>query len=292
MRRAGLTLIELIVAITIIGILAALLLPAVGAARESGRKLHCQNKLRQLTLGLQSHHDTHGQLPAGVTSISGDYPYLGWPARLLPFIERNDLWLATERDYSRRRNPFFLPSHTSLGHVVEHFSCPSDGMSERRHFARNTFVATLTNYVGIVGTDFRECDGVLFRDSRTRMDDIRDGTSQTVCIGERPPSADAWYGWWYAGVGQEESGVPDMLLGVNELNVGYDVFGSCPPSSGFKPGSRDSVCSSLHFWSFHPSGANFAFCDGAVRMLLYETDNNVLRALSTKNNADFSNDIR
>jgi prepilin-type N-terminal cleavage/methylation domain-containing protein/prepilin-type processing-associated H-X9-DG protein len=286
MKRTGLSLIELVVVIAIVGVLVGLLLPAVGAARERARSMQCQNRLRQLVLGLHAHHETHGVLPPGVTASSGDYPYLAWPARILPFIEQNDLWLLAERDYARQRSPFIPPTHEGLARVVEHFSCPSEGMAEQVHLARNAYVVALTDYIGVAGTDFRTRDGVLMRGSRTRMGDIRDGTSQTLCIGERPPSTDAWYGWWYAGVGQEESGVPDMLLGVNEQNVGYDVFGGCSAISHFEYGNWESVCSTLHYWSFHPTGANFAYCDGAIRILTYTTDNTVLRALSTKNKGD------
>jgi len=290
MRQRGVTIIELVVAVAIMGVMVSLLLPALGAARESARRVHCANRLRQLVTAVHSHHDFHNRMPAGVHSRSSAFPYLAWPAQLLPFIERNDLWLATECDYARRRHPFVLPAHRSLSEVVTHFSCPSDGMAEQVHFARNAHVVALTDYLGVAGTNFRARDGVFFRDSTTRMGDVHDGTSQTLCIGERPPSADAWYGWWYAGVGQQESGVPDMLLGVNEVNIGYDVFGPCPPLSGFQPGTRDSVCSTLHFWSYHPDGAHYAMCDGAVRMVAYGTDNGILRAISTRSEGDIASD--
>jgi prepilin-type N-terminal cleavage/methylation domain-containing protein len=175
MKRTGLSLIELVVVIAIVGVLVGLLLPAVGAARERARSMQCQNRLRQLVLGLHAHHETHG-----VTASSGDYPYLAWPARILPFIEQNDLWLLAERDYARQRSPFIPPTHEGLARVVEHFSCPSEGMAEQVHLARNAYVVALTDYIGVAGTDFRTRDGVLMRGSRTRMGDIRDGVNHHI----------------------------------------------------------------------------------------------------------------
>lgn len=291
MRQKGFTLVELVVVMGIIGVLICLLLPAVNAARESGRRIQCQNNLRQIGLALHMHHQRENQFPAGVTGSTGKYSHMSWLTRILPFLEQNDLWLNADRDYARTRNPFSMPTHTGLSHVVTQFSCPSEGDAGRVHFARSQFIVALTDYVGVAGTDFRAKNGVLMRDSATRMGDIRDGTSQTICVGERPPSADAWYGWWYAGVGQEESGVPDMLLGVNELNVGYDVFGNCPTVSHYEPPEPGSACSTLHYWSAHPDGSHFVYCDGSVRRLSFSVENPVLLALSTKNGADEANDV-
>jgi hypothetical protein len=77
----------------------------------------------------------------------------------------------------------------------------------------------LASYAGILGTDLFAVDGVLYLDSRVRFTDVADGTGTTLAVGERPPSADFWYGW-YAGVGQRQTGSGDMLLGVRERNTG------------------------------------------------------------------------
>ena len=122
---------------------------------------------------------------------------------------------------------------------------------------------------------------MLFLDSAVRLTDISDGTSNTIAIGERPPSADLYFGWWYAGVGQLGNGDADTHLGVRGLNE--RVAGStCPVGSyHFAAGRVRDQCDMFHFWSLHPGGANFAFADGSVRFLSYSADS-VMPALSTR----------
>jgi prepilin-type processing-associated H-X9-DG protein len=101
--------------------------------------------------------------------------------------------------------------------------------------------------------------------------------------GERPPSADFWYGWWYAGFGQAGTGSGDMLLGVRERNRGgyiYTYFCAPGPYS-FSPGRFDNQCDLFHFWSPHPGGAHFLFGDGSARFLGYAADP-ILPALATR----------
>lgn len=272
--KRGVTLIEFLVVASIIGILTALLLPAVQAAREAARRLQCQNKLHQLALAMHSHHDANRSFPPGVSSIT-EYPRhqrLSWCARLLPYLEQESLWNIVERDYRRTLNPFYPQAHSLLAVPLPVLSCPSDGRAETAHIARGQFVVALTNYLGVCGTDYMSENGVLHLDSEVRFATVTDGSSNTVMIGERPPSPDFWFGWWYAGSGQNGSGSPDMLLGAREQNIGFDRFGQCPPGrSSFSPGNLDDFCSTLHFWSVHPSGGNFALVDGSVKFIMYES---------------------
>src|SRR5438552_996747 len=85
------TLVELLVVIAIIGVLVALLLPAVQTAREASRRMACANNLKQLTLGMQNHHDVFGKLPPGGEKQSGVRYVIGWPAYIFPFIEQKNL---------------------------------------------------------------------------------------------------------------------------------------------------------------------------------------------------------
>jgi prepilin-type processing-associated H-X9-DG protein len=119
--------------------------------------------------------------------------------------------------------------------------------------------------------------------SRVRYADILDGLSNTLMVGERPPSADLWEGWWYAGWGCDGEGRADMVLGVRDGSSGcYLSLTECPRKpAGFIRGNIKNNCDSLHFWSFHPGGANFLFCDGSVRFLSYSADP-LLPALATR----------
>ena len=124
-------------------------------------------------------------------------------------------------------------------------------------------------------------DGVLYLGSTTRLSDVTDGTSNTLAVGEWPPSRDLILGWWYAGWGQDKDGEGDMLLGARTRN--HSEYGrGCPAGPfDFKAGSFDDQCDAFHFWSPHPGGANFAFADGSVRFLNYSADS-ILPALATR----------
>lgn len=130
-------------------------------------------------------------------------------------------------------------------------------------------------------------DGVLYLDSAVRLADIRDGTSQTIAAGERPPSADLALGWWYAGWGQAKDGSGEMHLGVREMN-NYARYSRCPTGPyHFVLGRIENRCDALHYWSLHVGGANFLFCDGSVRFIAYSTDD-LLPALATRSAGDIS----
>jgi prepilin-type processing-associated H-X9-DG protein len=125
-------------------------------------------------------------------------------------------------------------------------------------------------------------DGVLLRDQAIRLSDITDGTSQTLLAGERPPSANFQFGWWYAGAGQRFTGSADMILGVRERNLLQVTKGSCPPGTySFISGRTDDQCDMFHFWSLHSGGANFVFADGSVHFLGYAADS-ILPALASR----------
>jgi hypothetical protein len=114
------------------------------------------------------------------------------------------------------------------------------------------------------------------------MNDVVDGSSNTLLLGERPPSPDFRYGWWYAGVGQRLTGSADIILGVREQNIMLISNGSCPPGAyTFAQGTIDEPCDMFHYWSLHPGGANFLVCDASVRFLPYTADP-LMPALATR----------
>ncbi len=267
--RRGFTLVELLVVIAILAVLIGLLLPAVQKVREAANRARCVNNLKQVGLALHHYHDTHRVLPPGISHKDGadPHPFMSWNTRLLPFLEQPGLWSQAQQAYARTRHFLSDPPHP-ISAVVPVYTCPSDGRTAVA--ATHPGVRTgLTSYLGVEGTNQFRHDGLLFLDSQVRFADITDGLSNTLMVGERPPSADLRLGWWYAGWGQNRDGSAEMLLGVLERNFGrYE--GVCPPGPfPFGRGRVSDPCAAFHFWSLHPGGANFLLADGSVHFLAY-----------------------
>ena len=202
---------------------------------------------------------------------------------ILPFLEQQALYANAQQAYQNNPNPFSNPLHCGLSTPVVAFACPSEPRGYGPFIAQRAgFMVAFTWYLGVSGTNYSTSDGVLFQNSRIRLTDITDGTSDTLLVDERPPSTDYQFGWWYAGTGQALSGSADMILGVRERNLQLITVGSCPPGSyPYMPGSANNQCDMFDFWSFHPGGANFVFADGSVHFLPYSA-NSIMPALASR----------
>ena len=208
-------------------------------------------------------------------------PSLSWLGQILTYIEQNALAQTSTTEYENGVNPVDGP-HTAFQTHVPLLVCPSDPRRGSAVFTHDYRLVGLTSYVGVCGTDYTTRDGVFFKDSKVRPADIRDGLSMTIMIGERPASSDNWYGWWYAGYGQNGSGSPDMLLGARERNDGASYAESCRSGPyAFSGGSLNEQCDLFHFWSLHPGGAHFVHADGSVHFHSYAIDPAILPALAT-----------
>jgi prepilin-type processing-associated H-X9-DG protein/prepilin-type N-terminal cleavage/methylation domain-containing protein len=275
------TLLELIIVIAIIGLLLALSLPAVHRVRESAARARCGNNMKQLGLGLHMYHDSWRSLPPGVSYLDGrdPHPFMSWQARLLPYLEQQALWASAIQAYAQDKDFRNDPPHVAIATVLPAFICPSDSRSRQVARVGNQDFA-FTDYLGVEGVNSGRMDGVLYLDSKTRFADIADGTSYTLAVGERPPSADFVLGWWYAGQGQGSEGSADSVLGVRETC--YYGLANCPRGPyEFGPGRSDNICDAFHFWSHHPGGANFLFADGSARFLPYSA-RPIMPALATR----------
>jgi prepilin-type processing-associated H-X9-DG protein/prepilin-type N-terminal cleavage/methylation domain-containing protein len=283
LRRAGFTLLELVVVIAIMGVLIGVTLAAVQRVRGAAARAKCQNNMRQIGFALHHYHDARGGLPPGLTSgASGNpYPYVSWLTRLLPYVEHGDLWRQTEDAYARDANFLDDPPHICLSTWVPLYTCPSDGRTQGFGETPTGKRVAFTSYLGMEGTNQFTADGVLYADSHVRFGEVLDGLSNTLMVGERPPSFDLRLGWWYAGWGQSQDGSAEMVLGVREKNY-WNNGGSCAPGPyHYGPGRASNRCDVFHFWSPHPGGANFLFCDGSVRFLSYSADP-IMPALATR----------
>jgi prepilin-type N-terminal cleavage/methylation domain-containing protein/prepilin-type processing-associated H-X9-DG protein len=295
MKRNGFTLIELLVVTAIIGILIAMLLPAVQMVRESGRRTVCSNNVRQLALGFMNFESSHGQLPIGLRSFepssgsgsgsaSTRYYGMSWITRILPFIEQNAMWENALEDY--RHSPIPFRSHRGMQTVLNSVTCPSDPVAGELQWTHEGRLVACTNYLGVNGTNYRTRDGVFTYDEPIRLAEIGDGQSNTLLIGERPPSPDFCYGWWYA-TGQGSISTGDVTLGVAELNPSKSGGAStyledCPSGPYSYTAGNNEQCDALHFWSWHSGGANFALADGSVRLIRYSISAATLQALATR----------
>ncbi len=277
-RSGGFTLIELLIVIAIIAILIALLVPAVQKVRAAACLAQCQNNLKQIGLALHNYHDHHRHFPTGLqTDIKQPYWFLSWMSRILPFMEQDALGQTIDPEYARVMNPWGnyiwpdfggQPPHIGLAVEMSVYKCPFDERSLVRtdlDFGQgNVGTVAFTSYLGISGTASTTDDGILYNFSRVRLPDITDGSSSTLMVGERPPSADLIFGWWYAGAGYDSQGTGDVILGAREAD--YALQFECPTENiGMRSGTVWDNCDQTHFWSLHPYGANFLFADGSVR---------------------------
>lgn len=306
MRRArGFTLIELLVVIAIIGVLVALLLPAVQASREQARRAACQNNLKQISVALAHYATSHGGLPPGYVSIWNALqsrelgPGWGWASMILPELEQQSLSNGISFE-----TPMHVPSqYTTRTTPLKVFLCPSDRMdlrwtasnSETWLFMGKVYSAfepicdvAGSNYIGVygIGEPGVDGDGVFYRDSFTTFADISDGTSRTLCVGERSTNLNlgrgqaTWTGavpgatFWSCAPSPYD---PDAGTCVRE-----DGSGMILGHTGEGHGPGDPYGDVNQFLSRHGRGSYFAFCDGHVRYLRNEMNYAVYKALSTR----------
>lgn len=264
--RTAFTLVELLVVIAIIGLLIGLLLPAVQKVRESAARTQCQNNLKQIGLACHNYHDAFKSLPPGylASGVSGTSPGWGWGAFLLPYIEQNGLH--STFDFTQP-----VENYPGIQVTLKMYVCPSDQYPSGPFVVSGTSaLAGPSSYAACVGGD--ESDvmaatglGVFYRNSKVRLAEIRDGTSNTLMIGER-----AWgnaNGIW---AGAINNGL--LVRGIYNPN---------PPGGAASLPAPTLVLAHAHlnnarnhpdgglddFSSNHPSGSNFVYADGSVHYI-------------------------
>lgn len=287
-RRPAFSLVELVVVIGIVGILVGLISPAIQQARVAADRLSCQDRLRQIGLALHSFHGAHESFPPGQDlwpwgAKDGSLRSLSWLAKIMPFIEEDPLFFQTRQAMMEDPVPWHNPPHVGLATVLKLYTCPSDSRVNTPQVGPDGILAAYTSYLGVRGEYPGIENGVLPLGSSVRIGDISDGTSQTIMVGERPPSARFDSGWWYCSHWSVYS--HDFLLYAEMLMERMD----CPPPPGgkfvFGPGRINNECDMYRFWSLHGGGANFAFADGSVRFLSYSISPE-LRALASRNGGE------
>ena len=293
--RSGFTLVELLVVIAIIGILIALLLPAVQAAREAARRSQCTNNMKQIGLALYNYHDTYKAFPTGfIYRGGGGVCNYGWNTAILPYMEQGAFYdllnPGTIPCYERYKSGASQADRDLLQSTFAALRCPSDDGPETCtsiNFGNNNrYRVGLTNYVASCGygdrpTGRTKCGGMFYGDSWHKFAHITDGTSNTLAVGERcfgqpghmthHQHAATWIG-----VGQNNSYGASATLRTlcrNSFILNYDYHAA---------GSSENMGKGCA--SFHPGGANYLLCDASVHFLSETTDRaNVIRWLSLRN---------
>jgi prepilin-type N-terminal cleavage/methylation domain-containing protein/prepilin-type processing-associated H-X9-DG protein len=277
MRRRGFTLIELLVVIAIIGVLIALLLPAVQAAREAARRMSCTNNLKQVGIALHGYHDAHGTLPMGYSYRTGyTQGGFGWGTAILPYVEAKPIF-----DAANFRLPLWNDVNTTVGRaVIIFYLCPSDDTSLGNFLERDGFRYAMGSYTASFGPgdmDFGDPEdrrGLFSRNSRTRFSEVRDGLSQTLAAGERHNGV-------FSHISSGGHLVAETVwVGAVKEEPDDDHGHTTLFQTGHTPSSRDM--DDRDAASRHPAGVNYLFGDGSVRFLKESINLTVYQALSTR----------
>lgn len=287
----GFTLVELLVVIAIIGILIALLLPAVQAAREAARRSQCTNNLKQIGLALHNYHDTHKTFPPGGWNEANQGNRLGYTVFILPFMELQALYDQFDCEAHNYTGANLLPALNA----VSGYFCPSCRLKQNTNAGENPTVNGVvqttytTHYYGVMGakginptipggtTSYPfdpnptghggyATNGVLYRNSSNNIAFIIDGTSNTIMVGEISwELANSYRSWGRGASGNACASAKNVAFGINVQAY---------TSANFND---------VSFGSQHPGGANFAVADGSVRFISETVDMAVYLAAASMN---------
>lgn len=299
-RSGGFTLVELLVVIAIIGVLVALLLPAVQAAREAARRSQCSNNFRQVGLALHNYHDAVRSFPPGMImwysgagpncgsmASSNTYIGFGWSTFILPYLEEDSVYQQFDFRQQMDGNPnanfkpggsrietYICPSDFNGGNLVEFSGGSQNGVDPREDMRE-------TNLAGVSDTtdwtcdadhlwpkELRKTDGMFGERQGCRIKQVLDGTSKTFMVGEVTgdiPSNYSGFPW----VSFNLADTRDGINGPFTLPGGVYVAGYM----GFRE---------TGFSSWHPGGCLFTLADGSVRFVADEISARALRAYTTR----------
>jgi prepilin-type N-terminal cleavage/methylation domain-containing protein/prepilin-type processing-associated H-X9-DG protein len=288
-RRPAFTLIELLVVIAIIAILIGLLVPAVQQVRESAARAQCQNNLKQLGIALHNYHGVYKRFPSGYLCqprANPNYtaPGWGWASLLLPYLEQGNL---------HRQINFSLPvedaSHRGVRTTVLNlFVCPSDdsnGIFTVLSDANVPLADAATNsYAACHGTgpdieeELDDFNGMFSRNSRVRIADVRDGTSNTIAVGERAAlfTQTPWAGPVSFGTTRVTPGAPTSNVSAIDEAPTQTLAHIAVHTL------NDPNADPEDFYSPHTGVGMFLFADGSVRPLYRGVRLAVLQALATR----------
>jgi len=306
----GFTLVELLVVIAIIGVLVALLLPAVQAAREAARRMQCSNNLKQLALGAQNYHDRLRSFPPGTLAKTFAAAPKSRSTALLVFL-LNEMEQSSLRNELDPHDPYVNITNGLAGTVLPVIVCPSDVIPQNpvpQGTPPNLY--GVTSYAGNGGTGgtyyrfYGYCKSVATQSTdgmfcetgpnsapvagqdSVRMSDVLDGTSNTLLFGERSHVDPAFDVAAAANGGQQVIGQYGFWHSAGGLAIVDATLTTLPPLN-YRTDPNEvwntSACLRTNaFGSLHPGGANFGLVDGSVQFFADSIEMTVYRALSTR----------
>ncbi|QDU97727.1 DUF1559 domain-containing protein [Lignipirellula cremea] len=308
LKARGFTLVELLVVIAIIGVLVALLLPAVQMAREAARRAACTNNMKQIGLALSNYHDAHKTFPPGGIGVSGKTVW-GWGAMILPQMEQSGLYALLQVGSRYFPDPTTIVGGGGPLTSLDALNCPSDtgpvlhpsdpnGRCAGMYLAGTTetnIYTSVSNYVANNGYGIAHStngnNGAVARFDSTgpfrvfaasttvdystvRIDDISDGTSQTIAAGER-----CWSMKYFDSTLATPATISANYLAASPFGAKYDderarhglaALVAIGGSGGInRPGNTTTAGTYAYngYSSLHPGGANFVFCDASTHFL-------------------------
>lgn len=305
--RNGFTLVELLVVIAIIGILVSLLLPAVQAARESARRISCNNNLKQLALAHHNFHDTNSKLPAGsVGNAAWGRDSWSWYAYVLPFIEQSNNY--NQLDFNSKINGTATAGGDVRKTLQKPMLCPSDTAKIQEQGVAS-WQNSLHNYVGCYGNSnfnsglapwnvvdgFAGSAGMFVPEQAANFRDCTDGLSNTLLLGEiiTPEKEDIW-----SSIGRTQvamgGGFTTFLTPNANTN---DRTNRCHLDLG---GGRGKKCTQHADWdwganvvalrSWHLGGVQVALGDGSVRFVTNNVNLDTWRNLGARGEGNVTAD--
>jgi prepilin-type N-terminal cleavage/methylation domain-containing protein/prepilin-type processing-associated H-X9-DG protein len=321
-RRRGFTLIELLVVIAIIGVLLALLLPAVQKAREAANRTQCLNNLKQFGLAMHMYHDTNKCFPPGYENVVlPSFPTLPasrtrWSmlAVITPYIEQSNLYSALDLTMPLydKSNKVMPANQFAVAQKVPLFFCPSDSQTV---VYEGDFGPT--NYVGCIGSGANggtrsQADGIFYENSKVRMGDIPDGTSNTAMMSEQilgigqaltiiTNPADVDFRLLWGRISKRAPVDDNSCAGITIFNADRGSRWAdgevqyCQYDHHYPPNAPVWDCIAFEFsWkparSFHPGGVNLLLCDGSARFVSDGIDPITWQALGSRNGGEIVGD--
>lgn len=327
-RRLGFTLIELLVVIAIIAILIALLVPAVQKVREAAARSQCQNNLKQVGLALLNYEGTYKRFPPSATAdimpwktpvTAGDADWgSSWMVFVLPYLEQGAIfqrWIFSGQSGWQNANDNALIQQV----IIPNYRCPSSSLR-----MWNPYAATLpgknggtmyTSYVAIsgasndlnvqtFGSNIYSNHGIMIAQGKIRMNQILDGTSSTMIVGEqsnelRDANGNVVWGGKYGGAEgvsvtcqgpdgwiqgcqvnfpKGNTGNTDVVYNTATIRYSINQIGFTTGT----PGTPDNCGTNIPLSSMHSGGVNILFADGSVRFWTNSTALPTLQAAASK----------